>query len=62
MKHGDFTYYRNLEPFFRGEPIREIAVPVLKIAYEGTIANEALQDYLTKMLFNVSKGLASHNA
>lgn len=42
MKHGDYTYYRNFEPFFRGDNVRQVAVDVLKVAYEGTVAEKAL--------------------
>jgi hypothetical protein len=58
MRHGDFQYYRNLQHFFRGEALKEVAVDVLKVAYEGTCQEEKLVESLTKMLHNSAKGLA----
>ena len=40
IRHGDFVMYRNLEFFFKGQPLKEIAVDVLTIAYEGTRQSE----------------------
>ena len=62
MKHGDFVYYRDLTPFFRGDSMRGVAVYVLKVIYEGTIAQETLQENLTKMMYNITKGLGDNNS
>lgn len=61
MRHGDFTYYRNFEHFFRGDAVREVAIPILKVAYEGTTSEPALQENLTKMMFNLTKSLGPAN-
>lgn len=61
MRHGDFLHFRNLTYYFRGEVLKSSAVNILKVAYEGTMREEALQESLTKMLYNVTRGLANLN-
>lgn len=61
MRHGDFLHFRNLTYYFRGEVLQSSAVNVLKVAYEGTTREEALQESLTKMLYNMTRGLANLN-
>ena len=42
--------------------MRGVAVYVLKVIYEGTIAQETLQENLTKMMYNITKGLGDNNS
>jgi hypothetical protein len=61
MKHGDFDYYRNLVPFFNPEITKTVAVDVLRVIYEGTTAEQFLNESLTKMFWNVTRALKEIN-
>lgn len=61
IKHGDFDTYRNLVPYFNSDNLRPIAVDILRVIYEGTTGEDFLQDGLTKMFLNISKGLQLAN-
>lgn len=61
LKHGDFNMYRNMEAYFKGDRLKSIAVDVLKVAYAGTTQEPVLQESLTKMMYNLTKGLGVLN-
>ena len=61
IKHGDFEMYKNLTPYFNPQNLRPVAVDIFRVIYEGTVDENHLQDGLTKMLFNISKGLQDAN-
>lgn len=61
MRHGDFIYFRNLVYFFRGDALKSNAVDVFRLIYEGTIRENTIQESLTKMLYNIAKGLGQLN-
>jgi hypothetical protein len=61
IKHGDFDTYRNLVPFFTPDNLRPIAVDIFRVIYEGTTEEAFLQDGLTKMFLNLTKGLQHAN-
>lgn len=53
--------YRNMESYFKGDRLKSIAVDVLKVAYAGTTQEPVLQESLTKMMYNLTKGLGALN-
>lgn len=61
IKHGDFDTYRNLVPFFNPENLRPVAIDILRVIYDGTTEEAFLQEGLTKMFLNLSKGLKNVN-
>ena len=61
MRHGDYNSYRNLEYFFTPDRTKEVAVSIFKVIYAGTCKYPALQETLTKMLFNVASRLQQLN-